>query len=330
MGAFEKHVEAEKKKRAASGKSVTALLQEQDSEDDSSDDDIQPLCGAVWQKVGPLPCCKPFASMPICELSTPTMNSFNSLADEDDMPNLVDTDDVASSLQRWAHSVRRSSDKKTKVSKTMMINNSDDQDKLERLLCSASKRHSAKTLQRIHEEAELDHLSQLIERPSTHPKHLERTVKRVWAMVDSGSFVTIANCGKHFGAEHQIRPSVASRAGVKYSDASGGDIPNRGEAIITHILDDGSELDIPFQDGNVQVPIMSVKDYVHVGSVVKFRKNGGVIRLPSGKRMVFQEKHGVYFFCLNIVVKDPEIPPPPLPHPEGRRSKKSGFIRPAP
>ena len=329
-GAFEKHVEAEKKKRAASGKSVTALLQEQDSEDDSSDDDIQPLCGAVWQKVGPLPCCKPFASMPICELSTPTMNSFNSLADEDDMPNLVDTDDVASSLQGWAHSVRRSSDKKTKVSKTMMINNSDDQDKLERLLCSASKRHSAKTLQRIHEEAELDQLSQLIERPSPHPKHLERTVKRVWAMVDSGSFVTIANCGKHFGAEHQIRPSVASRAGVKYSDASGGDIPNRGEAIITHILDDGSELDIPFQDGNVQVPIMSVKDYVHVGSVVKFRKNGGVIRLPSGKRMVFQEKHGVYFFCLNIVVKDPEIPPPPLPHPEGRRSKKSGFIRPAP
>ena len=190
-------MEAEKKKRAASGKSVTALLQEQDSEDDSSDDDLRPPCGAVWQKVGPSPCCKPFASMPICELSTPTMNSFNSLAD--DMPNLVEADDfpsqadVASSLQGWAHSVRRSSDKKTKASKTMRITNSDDLDKLERLLCSASKRHSAKTLQRIHEEAELDHLSQLIERPSTHPKHLERTVKRVWAMVDSGSFVTIAN-----------------------------------------------------------------------------------------------------------------------------------------
>ena len=75
---------------------------------------------------------------------------------------------------------------------------------------------------------------------------------------------------------------------------------------------------------------MSVKDYVHVGSVVKFRKNGGVIRLPSGQRMVFQEKHGVYFICLNIIVKDTGTPPPPLPHPEGRRSKKSGFIRPAP
>ena len=150
-------------------------------------------------------------------------------------------------------------------------------------LCSASKKHSTKTLLRLHEDAELDDLAELVERTSTQPKHLERTLKRVWVVVDSGSFVTIANCAQHFGSDHEVRPGAGSRAGVKFSNASGGDIPSRGEAIITRLLEDGSEINIPFQDGDVQVPIMLVKDFVHVGSAVKFKKGGGTIRLPSGK-----------------------------------------------
>ena len=64
---------------------------------------------------------------------------------------------------------------------------------------------------------------------------------------------------------------------------------------------DGTGIDMPFQDGDVQVPIISVKDFVHKGSVVKFKRNGGTIRLPSGTRMQFLEKCGVYFICLNII-----------------------------
>ena len=176
-------------------------------------------------------------------------------------------------------------------------------------------------------------------------------------MVDSGSSVTIANCAKVFHG-HNVKPSAGSRNGVKYSDASGGDIPNRGEVIVTHRVDDGTEIDIPFQDGDVQVPIISVKDFVHTGSVVKFKRNGGTIRLPGGSIMRFLEKCGVYFVCLNIVsgtindknldqlstttpgdailasVFDEATVPPPTPHPEsctcGRRRRRLGFIRPVP
>jgi hypothetical protein len=118
-------------------------------------------------------------------------------------------------------------------------------------------------------------------------------------MIDSGSFVTIANCAKTFPG-HTVRPSAGSRSGVTYSNASGGDIPNRGEIVITHQLDDFTELDIPFQDGDVQLPIISVKDFVRKNSVVKFKRNGGIIKLPSGSVMRFVEKFGVYFICLSV------------------------------
>jgi hypothetical protein len=103
----------------------------------------------------------------------------------------------------------------------------------------------------------------------------------------------------------------------------------------------------------VQVPIISVKDFVHKGSVVKFKKNGGTIRLPSGTKMQFIEKCGVYFICLNVISGNSDdittdttdatvvasvntdVPPPP-PNPcDGtcdcrRRPKKSTFSRPVP
>ena len=146
-------------------------------------------------------------------------------------------------------------------------------------------------------EVELDGLADLIERKNTNPKHLARVVRRVWAMVDSGSTVTIADCEKSFGPGTVVRPSAGSRSGAKYSNASGGDIVNRGETTVTHILENGDELDIPFQDADVQVPIISVKDFVRKGSVVKFRKRGGSIKLPSGTIVRFQE----YMECISCV-----------------------------
>ena len=164
-------------------------------------------------------------------------------------------------------------------------------------MCGANQKHSAKALRHVQLEDELDEIATFVERKGSS-KH--RKGRKVWAMVDSGSFVTIANCSKAFPG-HVVKPSAGSIAGVKYSNASGGDIMNRGQVIVTHILDDGSELDVPFQDGDVQVPIISVKDFVHKGSIVKFKKQGGTIRLPTGKIMRFVEKLGVYFICLNVL-----------------------------
>ena len=66
------------------------------------------------------------------------------------------------------------------------------------------------------------------------------------------------------------------------------------------MLEDGSTIDIVVQDADIAVPILSVKDFVVKGSVVKFKQNGGTVKLPDGRRLLFQERHGVYVICLNI------------------------------
>ena len=264
----------------------------------------------------------------------------------------VSMDEAADSLKSWAHRVSKRSDRKGKH-KGWVIDTDEDVAKLGNLLCGTSKKRSAKALRRVQEDADIDALAGLVEWKSTTANSVARASCKVWAMVDSGSFVTIANCAQAFSG-HTVQPSAGSKSGVKYSNASGGDIPNRGEVVITHRTEDGTEIDIPFQDGDVQVPIISVKDFVHKGSVVKFKRNGGTIRLPGGTILRFLEKCGVYFICLNIVsgrgindschetvepdqamltglVDNTGVPPPPRPHPDPRcERRRSGFIRPVP
>ena len=337
-GAYERHREAEKKKKAdAAGKSVAALLEADDSEDDSSDDEsYDGPCKAIWQKVKPTSCCNPFAACaPICSDCIPTSNTFEPL---DDGSNNTTTTKATDSLKSWAHRVTTTPNSKQRRTRTINIETDADVEKVGKLLCGTRQKPSAKALKRIQDDLELDGLAELIERKNVNSEHLGRTVRRVWAMIGSGSFVTIADCKKAFGPGTTVRPSAGSMFGAKYSNASGGDIVNRGETIVTHILENGDELDIPFQDADVQVPIISVKDFVRKGSVVKFKRHGGSIKLPSGTVVRFQEKHGVYFLCLLLVAPHAELDnvespinmvldnvEPPAPHPAKRRPR--GFSR---
>ena len=159
-GAFEKHVEAEKKKRAAASKRpVTAILEADDSEDESSDDDLgfKP-CGAFMKRGKPSPCCQPFA--PDHGFApTPTCNSFQHLTCEDDCladeDNVAD-DDVVTPLEGWAHSVKKASEKKANKKKgkglrsVFKIESEEDVEKLGHLLCgSTNKKKRAKTWMRL-------------------------------------------------------------------------------------------------------------------------------------------------------------------------------------
>ena len=119
-------------------------------------------------------------------------------------------------------------------------------------------------------------------------------------MIDSGSAVTIANCAKHFGTKYKVVPGEASRNGMKYSNASGGEIINRGETLIPHKMPDGTTLWIPFQDADVQCPIISVRDYAKIGSIVKFKRDGGSIKMTDGRVLRFQERCGVYWTLLDL------------------------------
>ena len=122
---------------------------------------------------------------------------------------------------------------------------------------------------------------------------------KVRSILDSGSVPTVANVTKFFtGAT--IRPSNAQAGGVKYINASGGGMPNLGEADITHYQPDGTRFDFTFQHADVHYPILSVNQLVNVGCRVTFRKKGGVITYADGRRLPFTCKKGVFFVLLDI------------------------------
>ena len=308
-GAFELH--KEKHLAAAKNKRVNALLDADDTEDES-DDDFPKACGAVWN-ISTCPVCSidPFAPADVI-----THNSFDAFTEYPlpcaDVPlpckkketsengHAVKsvTFDSTPDLNGW--SVKVSAKKNCR--KGWRLDTDEDVQKFGSMICAARK-PDEKTMRRIQEDLELDELAENID-SSKSLKSNKKMAHKVWAMVDSGSFVTIADCARTFPG-HDITKSKASRAGVKYSNASGGEIANEGEVVITHRLDDGTEIDIPFQHGKVQLPIISVKDFVQKGSVVKFKRLGGSIRLPNGRTMRFVEKHGVYFLRLCVVSGKP-------------------------
>ena len=235
----------------------------------------------------------------------PVTNSFQTLQDDAfptlAIPEPVDPSEITGTLKNWAHNVSRASDKNIKNRKGWKLKTDEDVARFQKLLCSAQHKNPEKALKRLEQDDAIDDLARIIDRKGSKVHQCSKAGRKVWAMMDSGSFVTIADCKKHFGPEFKVEPSSGSKNGQIYSNASGGEIRNRGEVTITHMLDDGSTLDLVVQDADVAVPILSVKDFVVKGSVVKFKLNGGTVKLPDGRRLIFQERHGVYFICLNII-----------------------------
>ena len=126
-------------------------------------------------------------------------------------------------------------------------------------------------------------------------------------MMDSGSTVDVANCEEAFPL-HTIVSSKAQRNGVVYTNASGGGIENEGEIEIVHLDEDGHEVPLTIQHAKVHCPILSVRRWAKRGSIISFRKGGGLIKMPDGRLMPFVEKHGVYFIRLRVRRPDAGTP----------------------
>ena len=83
------------------------------------------------------------------------------------------------------------------------------------------------------------------------------------------------------------------------------------------------------QNAKVNCPILSVKYFTNKGCRVLFRRGGGVIAFPDGRRIPFIERLGVFFVCLNVL--PPDLVPAkdafdrPINHPSGIQP---GFARP--
>ena len=105
---------------------------------------------------------------------------------------------------------------KAKQCKTWKLKTDEDVAKFQKLLCSAQTKGSEKALKRLEHDDAINDLALLIDRKGSSIDHCMKVGRKVWAMMDSGSFVTIANCRKHFGNDFTVKPSEGSKNGQTY------------------------------------------------------------------------------------------------------------------
>ena len=104
-----------------------------------------------------------------------------------------------------------------------------------------------------------------------------------------------------------VRASEGQKVGLCYKGADGSLIPHLGEIDITHVEPDGQQYEFTIQNAKVHCTILSVRYLVTRDCTVTFHRDGGHIAYPSGKKIPFVNKDGVFFVALNVI--------PPLPDP---------------
>ena len=90
----------------------------------------------------------------------------------------------------------------------------------------------------------------------------------VEAIVDSGASVTVVP--PTVGAEYEVVPGEASKAGVTYEVANGEVIPNLGEKMLPVMTLEGSCKGLRAQVADVSKPLQAVRSLVRTGHVVVF------------------------------------------------------------
>ena len=129
------------------------------------------------------------------------------------------------------------------------------------------------------------------------------TYDKVWAMLDSGSQPTVANCKVVF-PHHKLEESEGQRAGLQYKVADGTLVPNEGQVQIVHQDAGGSSFRSTFQSAKVHCPILSASELVNRECIVTFTKSGGHIQYPDGRNIRYMAKEGVFFVELNVQEPD--------------------------
>ena len=102
-------------------------------------------------------------------------------------------------------------------------------------------------------------------------------------------------------AHLDVRKRAAAEGGGKGVAAT-----REGEVAVTHEEPDGTRYNFVFQHAKVHCPILSVTELVIRDCSVTFTKHGGHILYPSGKKIRFISKAGVFFVILNVLPPGPE------------------------
>ena len=120
-------------------------------------------------------------------------------------------------------------------------------------------------------------------------------------LMDSGSTINVAKIKKHFAKyADMVVPSSGSINGETATTACGKKLVNRGKCLIKG-KSDGQNIAIPFQDMDVELPIVSVRKCVKSGNDVSFFEGGGELRdRASDKTIRIYELEGTYVMKLKV------------------------------
>ena len=144
------------------------------------------------------------------------------------------------------------------------------------------------------------------------PKQLAKVMKmlqgkveleddEVLILVDSGSNINCAKVARDFKKyKGCVVPSSGSRRGDVATTACGAQMKNRGKCVISGVAD-GQKVSIPFQDMDVELPILSVRQSVKSGQRVSFFEGGGELKdTNTGKCIQIHEIEDTYFMKLKV------------------------------
>ena len=142
---------------------------------------------------------------------------------------------------------------------------------------------------------ETEELANIDEEPETYP---------IEVILDSGACDHVAARRELPG--YEVKPSAGSRAGKKYTGASGHTILNEGEIdVVMHAPGSGkkmTQVDTTFQIANINRPLLSVSKICSSGNLdVVCRQNGALILDKTHKVLAgFEKKNGIYVATMRV------------------------------
>lgn len=140
----------------------------------------------------------------------------------------------------------------------------------------------------------------------TMPAELVCGMDEVLCLVDSGSTVNAASISKHFPAYASlVQQTAASLQGDGATTDCGRKLLKKGRCVVGATCQ-GSDFNVAFKDMETDLPILSVRKMIKMGSDVEFHDGGGSIHnRRTGNTLLFYEHEGVYF--IKLKVKDPAM-----------------------
>ena len=123
----------------------------------------------------------------------------------------------------------------------------------------------------------------------------------ILALIDTGATVHAADSEIHFRdyAGH-VKQTPASRRGDGAVTAGGHLLENRGKFTVK-ALADGQDVENPFVDMKVQMPILAVKKMIKKGTKMLIEEDGGTLfNSRTNQRLNFLEHSGLWFMKLKV------------------------------